>query len=135
MESISLSAVLKSFLLKEPKYDPFADDFDGLSFIRDFRTFVERDNTNDFFVNDSGELIAIIQLNEIYENIMQSIEDLLDTLNLSAIQIIGHVLTLSNFETISISDEVVKHFKEDSHNVPQDFKESYNKTLKNVWGG
>lgn len=134
MEQITLSSILKSFLLEYPTHDPLGDEFSPLDFINNFKTHVAANFKDEFEVKDSGELLAVLELNEVYEILMEHIQALLDTANLPIHEVILQVLRRSNFEGFSISAKILQKDDEDSKNIPMDVREMNNHTLRNVFG-
>ncbi len=134
MGQITLSSILKSFLLEFPDHDPFEDGFSSLGFINSFKAYVAANFKEEFEVRDMGELLSVLELNEIYEALMESIEALFDSANTPSHEMIQQVLRQSNLEGISISARALQEEGNDTKNIPKNVWELNALTLKNVYG-
>ncbi|MCD6067657.1 MAG: hypothetical protein K0S33_2483 [Bacteroidetes bacterium] len=134
MLSITANQIIRRTISENEEANPFSDDFNLEKLHELLKLDLEHYAKTHTIIDEKvlPEIIEIIiQLNEIYEELMSQIETLLEEINLKEISLIEEILSLTNFDYLNLISEQRKNL---ISNTDLHFDFSRSIKTKNIFG-
>lgn len=136
-KEVTLSFLIRNLIANYPEANPFCDEFDIEKFnglLTSERDIVSKDIT--IIDADVEQVIveAMIEFNELYVDIMDYVEDLFDSINLTAVDLIEYVLAMTNAQFLSAREAQLEQRFDEKVPAQLSVNEWGNVSLKTIDG-
>lgn len=136
MRSISISQIFKDIIANNNEANPFHDDFNTEILYELIKTKIKIHSEISIINDDkkASEIIEIIlELNNLYEELMLRIEELIIEINIDRISLVEQLIGLTNFDYFNMVQSHIEKIKENNSNSIL-FGDQTNE-IKNIFGG